>query len=56
MATCNTLFCILDKHEDDRHTDATGHSWTEPNSEHEVVAHAYALRDAGRLEIIRVTF
>ena len=42
---CNTLFCVLDKHEDDEHMDVTGHTWREPLSEHEVLAHVYSVAD-----------
>lgn len=38
---CNTLFCVAEKHEDDQHVDVTGHSWREPLSDCEVIAHVY---------------
>lgn len=42
VTACNTLFCVAEKHEDDLHVDATGYTWREPNSEHEVVARVYS--------------
>jgi hypothetical protein len=39
--TCNALFCVLPRHADEQHTDATGHSWLAPVPAREVIAHVY---------------
>jgi hypothetical protein len=38
---CNALFCVLPRHADEQHTDATGHSWLGPVPAREVLAHVY---------------
>jgi hypothetical protein len=40
-AACNALFCVLNTHDDDQHTDVTGHTWTAPTPDREVIAHVY---------------
>lgn len=31
---CDTVFCVLDTHEDDKHMDVTGHTWTTEEAPH----------------------
>lgn len=38
---CPALFCIAERHDDDKHVDATGYVWEEPTPDHTVIAHMY---------------
>ena len=46
MTTCNALFCVAETHDGDLHVDATGHTWTEPTPEAEVIAHVLRFDEA----------
>ena len=38
MTQCNVLFCVLPKHEGDRHSDVTGYGWVEETPDEPVIA------------------
>jgi hypothetical protein len=41
MDECNVLFCVLDRHDDMRHVDASGHTFTEITPDMPVMARCY---------------